>query len=369
LSLTVLAIDTCMAACSAAAWRDGILAHRMEPMERGHAERIAPMVREVMAKAGLGFDKLDRIAVTVGPGTFTGQRIGLAMARGLGLARQIPVIGITTLEAIASANAEAGAAIAVACDARRGEAYFAAYTDGLQPLHDTSLLPLDIIAKRLPAGKTRVAGSAADALIALVGRSEVQRVRGHDLPDAADVARLAVGRPATRELPEPLYLRPPDAKPKSGSFLPPSITIRRVGIEEVGTIARLHAACFDEPWDAAAIIALLAAPGSSAWLAENRGAPWGFILARRAVDEVEILSFGTKPAARRRGVARRLLKTVIDAHKDASAIFIEVAADNDAARSLYASFGFVEAGRRAAYYSRRNGKRVDAVVMRKGLGA
>jgi tRNA threonylcarbamoyladenosine biosynthesis protein TsaB len=369
LSLTVLAIDTCMTACSAAVWRDGVLAHRFEPMERGHAERIAPMVRKVMAEAALGFKKLDRIAVTVGPGTFTGQRIGLAMARGLGLARRIPVIGITTLETIASANIEPGAAIVVACDARRDEAYFAAYTDHLQPLHDVALLPLDAIAKRLPAGGVRVAGSAADALIAFVRRADVQRVRGHDLPDAANVARLAADRPVTQQLPEPLYLRPPDAKPQSGSFLPPSIAIRRVGAGESETIARLHAACFDEPWDKATIAALLATPGASAWLAENRGAPWGFILARRAADEVEILSFCTKPAARRRGVARRLLADLLAAHAEVRAIFIEVAADNEAARLLYASSGFVEAGRRAAYYGRRDGRREDAIIMRKELKA
>ena len=102
--MKLLCLDTAMAACSVGVYDatgERLLASAYVPMERGHAEALAPMVEQVMREAGLGFGDLGRIAVTVGPGTFTGVRIGLAMARGLGLALGIPVCGIDTLTAIA----------------------------------------------------------------------------------------------------------------------------------------------------------------------------------------------------------------------------------------------------------------------------
>jgi tRNA threonylcarbamoyladenosine biosynthesis protein TsaB len=367
LTTTVLAIDTAMAACSAAVWRDGILAHRFEPMARGQAERIAPMVEEVMREAGLGFDELDRIAVTIGPGTFTGQRIGLSMARGLGLALGVPVSGLTTTETIASALLGKGRAVVVACDARRDECYFAIFTERLESLHDVAVLPLDVIARRLPAGTAYVVGSAAGALIAASGRGDLVRARDFDLPDAANLAALAAARPVPGRPPEPLYLRPPNAKPASGRSAKPSLVIRRAGSREAAAIAAVHALCFDRPWDARAIVELMAAPGTSAWLAEVGGEACGLALARQAADEVEILSLCTVPGARRRGIAREFVNALVAAHAYAGAIYIEVAADNVAARSLYGASGFVEAGRRAGYYASRDGQRRDAIVMRKTL--
>ena len=95
--MKILSLDTAMAACSVAVVdtaHDVPLSHTFVPMERGHAEALAPMVSQVMQDAGIGFGEIDRIVVTTGPGTFTGVRIGLSLARGIGLARSIPVIGI-----------------------------------------------------------------------------------------------------------------------------------------------------------------------------------------------------------------------------------------------------------------------------------
>jgi tRNA threonylcarbamoyladenosine biosynthesis protein TsaB len=91
----ILAFDTCLTACSVAVM-DGeqVLSSRAEPMARGHQERLAPLVQELMGQAGLGFDQLDRIGVTVGPGSFTGLRVGLAFAKGLSAALDRPAIGI-----------------------------------------------------------------------------------------------------------------------------------------------------------------------------------------------------------------------------------------------------------------------------------
>ncbi|MGZ8364529.1 MAG: tRNA (adenosine(37)-N6)-threonylcarbamoyltransferase complex dimerization subunit type 1 TsaB, partial [Caulobacteraceae bacterium] len=97
----VLGLDTALTACSVAVIDgDAVLASRSEPMTRGHQERLAPMVAEVMAEAGIAFDALDRIGVTIGPGGFTGLRVGLAFAKGLALALDIPCVGVTTLAAL-----------------------------------------------------------------------------------------------------------------------------------------------------------------------------------------------------------------------------------------------------------------------------
>ena len=122
--MKILAVDTALGACSVALLDDGkILAHIFEPMERGHAERLAPMVDEAMKKTGMDFSSLDRLAVTTGPGTFTGQRVGLAFMRGLRLALHRPLTGVTTLETMAAtATAETGKTKAAALhDARREE--------------------------------------------------------------------------------------------------------------------------------------------------------------------------------------------------------------------------------------------------------
>src|SRR6202161_1174559 len=101
--MRILSGDTALGACSVAVLEDDLVrAHRFEVMARGHAEALAPMVESAMRGAGLGFADLDRLAVTTGPGTFTGQRVGLAFMRGLRVALKKPLIGLTTLEAIAA---------------------------------------------------------------------------------------------------------------------------------------------------------------------------------------------------------------------------------------------------------------------------
>ena len=104
--MLTLALDTCLAACSAALDRDGqTVGWISEPMARGHQERLAPMVRDLMADCGVAFGDLDRIGVTVGPGSFTGLRVGLAFAKGLALALNRPCVGVGALEALAASSA------------------------------------------------------------------------------------------------------------------------------------------------------------------------------------------------------------------------------------------------------------------------
>lgn len=206
--MIILAIDTALETCSAALL-DGerVLAARSEAMARGHQERLAPLVAELMTGAGIGFDRLDRIGVTVGPGSFTGLRVGLAFAKGLGVALEKPVVGVGTLAAM---GAGTGGFAAVAVDARREQIYLQAFRDG-RPLGAPEALAAVDAAPYLididPAGPGLIVGSGAPLLAgAFPGATTDPRAGA----DPVSVARLAaVAGPAP---PRPVYLRAPDAK-------------------------------------------------------------------------------------------------------------------------------------------------------------
>jgi len=224
--MRILAFDTAAAACSAALWRDGkVRAHRFEAMERGQSERLLPMLDEVLAEAGETYAGLDLLAVTVGPGAFTGLRIGLAAARGLALAANLPCLGVTTLEAVAHAVPEAarsGDGLLVALETKREDIYTQTFANDLRPLDEARAA--DPGALELPAGLVRpvAAGDAAARLPAKLAESTAP---GDGLPDATVIADLAARRwrPGQETPPpQPLYLRPPMATlPVAGGRLRP----------------------------------------------------------------------------------------------------------------------------------------------------
>lgn len=266
--MRLLAFDTAAAACSAALWSDdgggGILASRRRLMERGQSESLISMIGEVMAEAGADFHDLDRLAVTVGPGAFTGVRIGLAAAKGLALAGETPLVGVTTLEAIAyaalrkgGANADAPsgttpptrpARILVTLAAGRRDLYcqlFAADSSplGLSPLAPPgAMLPAEAPAflAGIPAeGRLMLAGNGAsilrDVLEAGSGpepegwaatAGDILYAAGAGLPDAVQVAAIAASRdprsPEARA--EPLYIHPHYAKLPEGAGPPGGIS-------------------------------------------------------------------------------------------------------------------------------------------------
>ena len=214
----LLAVDTALGGCSVALLDgDVVCAHIFEAMDRGHAERLAPMVREAMQD--VPFAALTRLAVTTGPGTFTGQRVGLAFMRGLRLALKIPLTGVTTLEAIAlAAMDETGRTrAAVIHDARREEAYLL-LRDGEHVTQQPVVLPfVDAVVRIRDFGACAIAGTGAPAAAeALGGDFALSAIRQ---PDALWVARLAQRLPVPTEAPGPLYLRAPDAKLPGGKAL------------------------------------------------------------------------------------------------------------------------------------------------------
>lgn len=214
--MIVLGIDTCLNACSVALV-DGarVLAAAREPMTRGHQERIATLARDVAAMAGVDFAALGRIGVTVGPGSFTGLRVGLAFAKGLAAALGVSAIGVGVLEALA-AEAPAGLTIA-AVDARRDQVYLQAFRDGaaLGPPEALALYDArEHVAALTVGGVATLIGSGAPLLQAAAPGAQLLLAEG---ADPAIVARLAASRPA--EPPTPLYLRAPDARLPGGRLL------------------------------------------------------------------------------------------------------------------------------------------------------
>lgn len=216
---SLLAFDSAGAACSAAVWRDGkLVAHRFEAMGRGQSERLVPMIVSVMTEAALGYEQLDALAVTVGPGGFTGVRIGLATARGLALARGLPVIGVTNFEAVAAAVGQAelaGRKLVVLLETKRRDFYLQCFDSAGRDSTEPLLVPPEGLDERLPPDSLLLAGdAAARALPSLIdrGRDAVLAV-GAEHTDAAWLAQVAAGRtlpPADASPPEPLYLRAPD---------------------------------------------------------------------------------------------------------------------------------------------------------------
>ena len=193
--MKILAVETCLGACSAALV-DGNGKREIcwEPMERGHAEALAPMVQQVMR--GHDFASLDRLAVSTGPGTFTGQRVGLSFMRGLRLALNKPLLGVTSLEAMAAEASDAHCGeprIAAIHDARRDEAYLALFENGVTIL-SPRVLPFSAAVEAIRAfGPCLLTGTGQGAALEKLGKGFLSTMI--EQPSAFFVATLAAEMP------------------------------------------------------------------------------------------------------------------------------------------------------------------------------
>jgi len=233
--MKVLGLDSATVACSAAVCDGGmLLSRRYEEMARGQSEALMPMVEDVMAEAGLRAGDLDLIAVTIGPGAFTGLRIAIATAVGLSLASGVNAAGVTTMEALAyAAKTQPQAAgtrqLVTALDSRRDDIYMQVFSEDGRALGDVEAVASDGLGAWAAGfgfkGPVTLIGDAADRVegLARLHGLSVQPDFAHSIPDAQHVAALAADKMAKglplREL-RPLYLRPPDAVvPKHGGRL------------------------------------------------------------------------------------------------------------------------------------------------------
>jgi tRNA threonylcarbamoyl adenosine modification protein YeaZ len=188
----LLAIDTVAPRLQLALLRaDGTVDVSIDEIAQGHAELIFPRIDALLDRNGVTYADLTRIAVTTGPGSFTGLRIGLSAARGLGLARNIPVVGVPSLLAL-SLTTQCDPA-AVLLDARRDEAYFQTFSGPAIPVSEPLILPMDEARRRVPPGAELITTPFVDI---------------------AAVARLAATLDPAAYPPEATYIRDADAKPQ-----------------------------------------------------------------------------------------------------------------------------------------------------------
>lgn len=223
--MIILAIDTASTLCAACIWdadTERQLGRTVEDIGKGHAERLMDIIDQALVEAKLTYANLGAIAVSVGPGSFTGIRVGVSAARGLALALGVPAYGVTTLAAIAeTARAQfPDRRILAAIDAKRDELYVADYdADG----HSTgaTILPHSDIAALNRDPPPILAGSGAAQIAATLGIDAANIVDGDaTTADIAIYARLAASDRIENSPPSPFYLRGPDARPQGGFALP-----------------------------------------------------------------------------------------------------------------------------------------------------
>jgi tRNA threonylcarbamoyladenosine biosynthesis protein TsaB len=218
--MLILAIDTALDACAAGVLDTDagkLIAQESQGMKRGHAEALMPLIARVMKESGIAFAGLDRIAVTTGPGSFTGLRVGLSAARGIALAANKPVVGLTTLTAYAapvvSQNLEQPVISAI--DARHDHVYFQVVSGDGNPLIRPRVAPIEEALGASRFGAPHLVGNAAGILSQRwpTDAPPPFKVDAQSAPDIAWVAWIGAAVSPSTAPARPFYLRAPDAKP------------------------------------------------------------------------------------------------------------------------------------------------------------
>jgi tRNA threonylcarbamoyl adenosine modification protein YeaZ len=209
--MILLAIDTAGIDCSAALFDSAagtLLSAVSEEIGKGHAERLMAVIDRALDKAEVELDAVEKIAVVIGPGSFTGIRVGVAAARGFALSLGIDCVGVSTLEVLAAsyrAQSDASGPVVVAIDAKRDEIYAQGFAADGSPLTEPAALSLDDVERLAASLSTGLTGSWIS--------------KSTDRFDIGMVARLGAAKNADGTRPKPLYLRGPDAKPQTGFAL------------------------------------------------------------------------------------------------------------------------------------------------------
>ena len=224
--MRILAIDTALEACSAAVLDTASAAtavHESLPMVRGHAEALIPLIARVLDRSELTFTEIDRIAVTTGPGSFTGLRVGIAAARGIALATGKPAVGLSTLAAYAAPLIAVKDPTAVVCviDARHDHVYMQVFAPGGRTLVSARLVHIREALRFAATGAPRLIGTGAKLLAAAWPPAErpPSSIDSRGAPDINWVARLGLAADDAGEPPKPFYLRAPDAQPQNAAQL------------------------------------------------------------------------------------------------------------------------------------------------------
>lgn len=373
---------------------DGVLAHVVEDVGHGHTRRLTPLVTEALARAGVGPAALSWVAADLGPGSFTGVRVGLATAEAYAFAAGATLAGASGLAALAHAAPARRALVVPLVGAGRRDVYAGFFRvdarGGVSLVAAPRVLPAEAVHAAvaevhalLPALAVRFVGPGAgrerERLEQAYPTSTAHAFRhaGLSALDLAAVARLGAGPgaglPAKGREAEPVYVRSAQAEERVRRALAGAvpIAIRAMTEADVPAIAAIERRVFTDPWAESFFVDALArgagaAAGESfrpwARVAERAGALAGYALATFAGERVTLENIATAPGQRREGVARALLAALLEdaAATGAAEASLEVRASNDAAQALYRAYGFRFAGLRRGYYQ---SPPEDALVM------
>ena len=429
-NMEILTIDTTGAAASVSIINEkGETAAELSDDMMSHLQLLMPMISRVTERAGIKKTQITHVAVTVGPGSFTGIRIGMATAKTLAQVWNVPMIALSSLEVFSAAVGESGDLICPMIDAKHGQIFGGIFRNTRAPEEGTEraaaqgvekenrtgmaeiLLPEGVYdaeefigkASELALGDSRAerllfCGNGAERHRALI-RGETARIvpdngKTHELYAAAaaetalSLARL--GRLTSYEEIRPVYLRKSEAERKLAAKelgkkkkaqkreepvifeLPPEdeeISYRRAGIEDAAGMAELDALCFSHPWSETAFLGeFQAAAGSFYVIAENgEGKPVGFAGISGVLDEGEVHRMAVHPLYRGRGIAGTMMEHIL-AEAETRGIrtqLLEVRESNRTAIALYKNQGFRVTGRRDGYYA-DSGE--NALLMRRESG-
>ncbi len=223
--MLVLAIDTALEACSAAVFdtaKAAVVAGESRPMARGHAEALIPILASVMERAAVAYTALDRIAVSVGPGSFTGLRVGIAAGRGIALGIHKPAVGVTTLAALAAPYLDADplTPVAAAIDGRHRHVYFQLFGAQGAVLMGPCMVPIDEAAHAASSASARLVGSGAALVAERWPRdAAAPKIDPRGAPDIQWVARLGAQSDPAQSPAKPLYLRAAEAHPQTAMLV------------------------------------------------------------------------------------------------------------------------------------------------------
>ena len=350
--MLILAIDTALDACAACVLDTDaakVIAQESQAMKRGHAEALMPLIARVIRQAGIAFAALDRIAVTTGPGSFTGLRVGLSAARGIALAANKPVVGLSTLTAYAAPVVGQNAAQPVisAIDARHDQLYFQVVSGDGGSLMLPRVAPIEEALGASRFGAAHLVGNAAKILADRWPADALPPFKVDPQP-APDIAWLA-------------WL--------SGLWSGDTALVEPATLRDAPKLAQLHGASFHRGWGEGEFENMLSERNTLVHRLRLGRKIIGFAVSRMAADEAEILSIAVAASHRGRGLSRNLLLTHLGhlSGRGVRTVFLEVEENNQPARRLYERAGFSVAGRRERYYQQPGGEQLNALLMRRDL--
>jgi tRNA threonylcarbamoyladenosine biosynthesis protein TsaB len=361
------------------------LAHEIEVVGHGHTRRLGPLVAGALERAGVPASALEWVAADLGPGSFTGVRVGLATAHALALAAGARLVGASSLAALAHGTRARRTLVAPLVPAGRRDLYagfFRADAHGAITLAaaprvgdlDTTLDAIDEVRHALGYAQVRCVGPGAARDPGRIearypgATSEAWRFEGlsaHDLASAAlATGGPAAGLPRPGSEPRPVYVRPAQAEEvvRRRAAAKEPITLRDLTASDLPRVAEIERQIFSDPWPESFFRGEMEHPLVYARVAERGGRLAGYSVAWVGIDVGHLGNLAVVPEQRRRGVARALLEDLL-AHareRRTGSLTLEVRASNDAAQALYRAYGFRLAGLRRGYY-RDTGE--DALIM------